>query len=70
MENLLAAGLERDCPYTHADSCQGTEAQVLTAETVDTVSDDDFLAYTGNINSYLQVYSRLCTSKPRLGPGP
>ena len=57
VENLLAAGLEKDCPFAQADAARGSEAQVLTAETVETVSDDDFMAYTGLINTYLQVWS-------------
>ena len=57
VENLLAAGLEKDCPFAHADAARGLEAQVLTAETVNAVSDDDFMSYTGTINTYLQVCS-------------
>ncbi len=62
VENLLAAGLEKDCPFASANAARNAEPQVLTAETVDSVNDADFMAYTGAINTYLQVGSRADSS--------
>lgn len=53
VENLLAAGLEKDCPYVSATKTG--EAQVLTAETVEAVEDSSFSEYASRINTYLQV---------------
>lgn len=59
IENLLAAGLEKDCPFVSADAAEGREAHVLTAETVDEVSGAAFMEYTSSINTYLQVSPKL-----------
>lgn len=63
VENLLAAGLEKDCPFVSADAAEGREAHVLTTETVDKVSDADFMEYTSSINTYLQVSPKLSPLK-------
>ena len=38
-----------------ASEARGSEGEVLTAETVESVDESRFLDYTGRINTYLQV---------------
>lgn len=68
MENLLAAGLERDCPFAAADDSSGTPARVLDSESVEGIDDSEFLAYVGQINTYLQVRACPPYSLPTLSP--
>lgn len=55
VENLLAAGLEKDCPFLSLDATDEQHVQVLTAETVEAVPESAFMEYAGKISVYLQV---------------
>lgn len=63
MENLLAAGLDKDCPFFTAEAAAGVEAQALTAETAATLSDSEFAEYAARINKYLRVRGIGCARK-------
>ncbi|KAK9811539.1 hypothetical protein WJX72_005618 [[Myrmecia] bisecta] len=53
VENLIATGLQDDCPFQAAAS--GGEAVVLTAETVESVQEAAFTEYASRLYTYLQV---------------
>ena len=53
---LLAAGLESDCPFKSAEESSGSDAEILTAESVEAVDEASFMSYTARINTYLQVH--------------
>ena len=57
MENLLAAGLQEDCPPPFAAASNGTgDGKELTAEeAAEGVSTEVFAEYAGRLNRYLQV---------------
>lgn len=55
MELLLAAGLEKDCPFVPASEFNGVEAKVLTEDSVEGVDEASFMDYSGKIITYLQV---------------
>lgn len=58
VESLLAAGMEKDCPFDQ----HGGDEPYLTSEKVDDVDEPTFTAYTARINTYLQV----CHTPPML----
>ena len=57
MENLLAAGLQEDCPPPAAAGSNGSGSakSELTAQAAEGISTDVFAEYAGRLNQYLQV---------------
>jgi hypothetical protein len=52
VENLIATGLQEDCPFDTADG-----AEPLTAEAAENLDTEAFSEYAGRLNQYLQVSS-------------
>ena len=63
VENLRAAGLQKDCPFPSSgsaapsdDDTANSEAEEdLTAEAASSIPVERFAEYAGQLNSYLQV---------------
>lgn len=68
VENLAQTGLDQDCPFRPAPADQGrtsngshgcqtsnAEPELLSAESVESVSEGDFTEYIGRVYQYLQV---------------
>lgn len=55
MENLIASGLQEDCPFRAAGSSHSGKAEHLTAESVEEIDTEAFAEYAGRLNQYLQV---------------
>ena len=57
MENLLASGLQEDCPLDLGE--EAGENLELSAEAAEAISTEAFSEYAGQLNTYLQVAWRL-----------
>ena len=68
VQNLAQTGLDRDCPFKPApashdnsrsrpsgSSDSSEEPQLLSAESAEAVSEEDFSEYVGKVYQYLQV---------------
>ncbi len=62
MENLLAAGLQEDCPLPNLGSAPNQE---LSPEAAEGISTEAFAEYAGRLNQYLQVQG---AHNPAVGP--
>ncbi|KAK9915657.1 hypothetical protein WJX75_002261 [Coccomyxa subellipsoidea] len=55
VDNLMASGLQEDCPFRASSGGGDSKAEYLTAESVEEVDTESFAEYAGRINQYLQV---------------
>lgn len=57
VDNLMASGLQEDCPFRASSGGGDSKAEYLTAESVEEVDTEAFAEYAGRINQYLQACS-------------
>ncbi|KAL0032609.1 hypothetical protein WJX77_010520 [Trebouxia sp. C0004] len=56
IQNLSQTGLDQDCPFRHASAdSSSTESELLSPDSAESVSEEDFSEYVGQIYQYLQV---------------
>ena len=56
IQNLSQTGLDQDCPFRHAPSdASSSKSELLTPDSAETVSEEDFSEYVGRVYQYLQV---------------
>ncbi|KAL3147924.1 Magnesium chelatase, variant 2 [Trebouxia sp. C0010 RCD-2024] len=55
IQNLAQTGLDRDCPFRSPSADSDAEPELLTAESAQGVSEDEFSEYVSRIYQYLQV---------------
>ena len=60
VQNLAQSGLDQDCPFRSQTAQALSESQLLTPESAEAVSDEEFTEYVSRIYQYLQVSS--CTA--------
>lgn len=57
IQNLAQTGLDQDCPFRGPSAESTSEYELLTPESAEGVSEDDFSEYVSRIYQYLQVSS-------------
>ena len=56
IQNLSQTGLDQDCPFRHASAASATsESELLAPDSAESVSEENFSEYVGQIYQYLQV---------------
>lgn len=55
IQNLAQTGLDRDCPFRSPSADSDAEPELLTAESAQGVSEDEFSEYVSRIYQYLQA---------------
>jgi len=56
IQNLSQTGLGQDCPFRHASAdSSSSDPELLSPDSAESVSEEDFSEYVGRIYQYLQV---------------